>query len=214
VIRRPSRTGIALIDLGPGEEHVASLPARREHAVAVLAGTCELEADEGSIPLSVGDVVYMPRALRNDGRGLARLFVVSADGGPGGETRIVRRGDVPATQLRRELGFDRVHSTLSITAERTGSRRLLLGFARFERDGAHALHRHRTADEVVYVIDGDRCQHLTADQAVPVDSGELLFVEAGEWHGFRNAGAREAQIVFAYVGAATPGAEGYELFAG
>ena len=213
--------------LVPGECYAADSERFGESAVVPVHGTADCVDGEGR-SLAVGDVVYRPggvaHTVRNAGSADAHLLIVRAPtaaprlggrerGSPGpNAARVVRRRNVRACRLESVMGFRGVESTLALTAATVCARDLLVGFARFEPDGAHALHRHLAAAEVLYILEGEGCQHMGEEGRVALAKDDLTYVAAGEWHGFRNTGDHPAEVVFAYLGAASIETDGYELY--
>ncbi len=227
VAGRETRTAapVALVDIPAGGSYSLEPHPHREQLLVTLSGCFRTGPAPDATRLAAGDAVFVApgaaAALCNGGNTSATLLTITGpdigrfdaagDAPPDAQpVAVVRRAEVPSQQLGADLGFEGVRSALAVTAARVGSRSLLLGYARFEPDGIHHLHRHRQADELVYVIAGEGCQHLGAQPAT-LRSGDLLVIEREEWHGFRNRGRVDALILFVYVGAAAPGAEGYEL---
>lgn len=51
----------------------------------------------------------------------------------------------------------------------------------------HDLHRHPQAGEIVYMLEGEG-DHLVEDgDPIRIRAGDLVYIPAGEWHGFRNS---------------------------
>ena len=218
---------VAWTTLAPGECHAADSEPSGESAVVPVYGTVDC-VDGEDRSLAVGDVVYRPRGVAhtvcNAGSTVAHLLIVRAptaaprlDGRERGSlgpnaARVVRRQNVRACRLESAMGFRGVESTLALTAATVCSRDLLVGFARFKPNGAHALHRHLAAAEVLYILEGEGCQHMGEECPVALAQGDLTYVPAGEWHGFCNTSDRPAEVVFAYLGAASIETDGYELY--
>jgi len=227
---------VACIRVGPGGGYGAHRHPTCERVVIVLSGTgVQVTADQPA-RFGASDFLHVPAGVghgfSNGGPEEARLLVayygthsadpaahqpVSGDGateGGGRATGPISWRSLPAVELGASDGFVGVRSTLVVTAETAGAQRLLAGVARFAPGGTHVLHRHRTAGEALYVLDGDACWHLgPRSTATHVPAGALTSVEAGEWHGLVNRGPTEATAVFFYLGAATVGEDGYELAA-
>src|SRR5262249_23021378 len=54
------------------------------------------------------------------------------------------------------------------------------------------VHKHTSEDEVIYVIKGHGFAVINEEQtAVPIETGSLLYVPIGTWHGLRNADPTE-----------------------
>ncbi|MFB6892767.1 cupin domain-containing protein [Kitasatospora sp. NPDC056327] len=91
-----------------------------------------------------------------------------------------------------------------------GAHRLTVAASVFGAGGGHDLHRHPHADEFFLVLSGGGT-HLTADTEVPVRAGDLVFVPAGEWHGFRTAPAGPTAALYGYLGAPSLARAGYQV---
>ncbi|MER7703585.1 cupin domain-containing protein [Kitasatospora sp. NPDC097605] len=96
------------------------------------------------------------------------------------------------------------------TDETVGAHRLTVAASEFGAGGSHDLHRHPHADEFFLVLSGGGT-HLTAATEVPVRAGDLVFVPAGEWHGFRTGPAGPTAALYGYLGAPSLARAGYEV---
>ncbi|WP_380281060.1 cupin domain-containing protein [Kitasatospora purpeofusca] len=91
-----------------------------------------------------------------------------------------------------------------------GARRLAVATSVFAVGGSHDLHRHPHADEFFLVLSGGGT-HLTAVTEVPVRAGDLVFVPAGEWHGFWTGRAGPTAALYGYLGAPSLARAGYQV---
>jgi quercetin dioxygenase-like cupin family protein len=58
------------------------------------------------------------------------------------------------------------------------------------------VHIHKWEDELIYVIKGRGFAVINADQAaVPIETGSVLYIPLGEWHGLRNVDPKEPMDV-------------------
>ncbi|MET8699475.1 cupin domain-containing protein [Kitasatospora sp. NPDC004723] len=96
------------------------------------------------------------------------------------------------------------------TDETVGARRLAVAASSFGADGSHDLHRHPHADEFFLVLSGGGT-HLMGGAQVPVHAGDLVFVPAGEWHGFRTGRAGPTAALYGYLGAPSLARAGYQV---
>lgn len=99
------------------------------------------------------------------------------------------------------------------TTDTVGSRSLVVATSTFVPGGSHDLHRHPHADEFFLVLSGTG-EHLTQDGPVRLAPGDLAFIPAGEWHGFRTDPAITTRTVYGYLGAGSLAQAGYDLRAG
>jgi quercetin dioxygenase-like cupin family protein len=91
-----------------------------------------------------------------------------------------------------------------------GTRSLMVAMSTFAPSGRHELHRHPHADQFFLVLSG-RGEHLTQDGPVSLAPGDLVFIRAGEWHGFRADPAITTDVVYGYLGAGSLDQAGYDL---
>ncbi|MFF8770953.1 cupin domain-containing protein [Kitasatospora sp. NPDC015120] len=96
------------------------------------------------------------------------------------------------------------------TDETVGALRLTVAASRFGAGGSHDLHRHPHADEFFLVLTGGGT-HLTETTGIPVRAGDLVFVPAGEWHGFRTGPAGPTAALYGYLGAPSLARAGYQV---
>jgi quercetin dioxygenase-like cupin family protein len=225
---------VALVRVGSGGGYAAHRHRSYETVVTVVSGTGLYVDGDRSMPFCESDVLYVPagasHGFYNAGTDAACLLMAcwgtdcadaptrTSASSPGSASRFGPRcrpvswHALPSVDLGAAEGFVDVRSTLVVTADTAGSQRLLAGVACFAPGGAHTLHRHRTAGEALYVMDGDACWHLGPDSpAARAPAGSLTTVMAGEWHGLVNRGPTEATVIFFYLGAASVSADGYEL---
>ena len=96
------------------------------------------------------------------------------------------------------------------TRATVGSNDFLLGASTFEPGGLHEHHRHPRGDEFLYILEGGG-EHLTPDGAVPLSAGEIAYIPANEYHGFKNPAGVLTRTLFGYFGPATLAEAGYEV---
>jgi quercetin dioxygenase-like cupin family protein len=123
------------------------------------------------------------------------------------------------TQVPEDQSLDSVSGWVGMsvrwlfTDETVGSRSLTLNVTTFEPGGAHELHRHPGCEEVLYMLEGSGL-HLTESGQRAIASGEVAYIPANEWHGFRNDRDVPARVLCCYGGAGSLDAAGYELLEG
>jgi len=96
------------------------------------------------------------------------------------------------------------------STDTVGSQSLVVATSTFVPGGSHDLHRHRHADEFFLVLSGTG-EHLTQDGPVRLTAGDLAFIPAGEWHGFRTDPEITTRTVYGYLGAGSLAQAGYDL---
>lgn len=116
------------------------------------------------------------------------------------------RGDV----LSAAGGFVFMGVRWLATTDTVGSRSLVVATSTFVPGGSHELHRHQHADEFFLVLSGTG-EHLTPEGTVRLAPGELAFIPAGEWHGFRTDPQITTRTVYGYLGAGSLAQAGYQL---
>lgn len=79
------------------------------------------------------------------------------------------------------------------------------------KPGLHEHHRHPRGDEFLYILEGGG-EHLTPDgTAISLSAGEIAYIPANEYHGFKNKDGVLTRTLFGYFGPATLGEAGYEV---
>ncbi|MFF2042639.1 cupin domain-containing protein [Kitasatospora sp. NPDC058170] len=96
------------------------------------------------------------------------------------------------------------------SAETVGARRITVAATTFGSGGGHDLHRHPCADEFFLVVSGGG-RHLTATGGLHLSRGDLVYLPAGEWHGFRTDRAGPTTALHGYLGAPSLERAGYQL---
>ena len=88
----------------------------------------------------------------------------------------------------------------------TGSHRLTAAMERIRPGDAIPVHRHKDADELIFLHSGSGSIVL-GDAEVPLEAGSLAFVPRGTWHGPRNTHpSAELHILVVF---SEPGIDGY-----
>ncbi|MFG3052023.1 cupin domain-containing protein [Kitasatospora sp. NPDC048239] len=96
------------------------------------------------------------------------------------------------------------------SAETVGARRITVAASTFASGGSHDLHRHAAADEFFLLVSGGG-RHLTATGGPHLSRGDLVYLPAGEWHGFQTDRAGPATALHGYLGAPSLERAGYQL---
>ncbi|MDH6575360.1 cupin domain-containing protein [Kitasatospora sp. MAP5-34] len=112
--------------------------------------------------------------------------------------------------LTRAGGFAGMGVHWLATAATVGSRQLALATSTFTPSGSHDLHCHPDADEFFLVLAGGG-DHLTEGGRVRLAQGDLAYVPAGEWHGFRTRRDVTTVALYGYLGAAGLEQAGYRI---
>lgn len=107
-------------------------------------------------------------------------------------------------------GITDMHVDWLVTTATEGARTVCAACSSFVGDGTHELHRHPDADEFFLVLEGGG-EHLTEDGPVRMGPGDLVYIPAGEWHGYRTDPGLTTRTVYGYLGAGSLAAAGYEL---
>ncbi|UQA56802.1 cupin domain-containing protein [Polyangium aurulentum] len=224
----PGALGMLLVQaLSKGAElPVHTLPAA-ESVTFLLSGKGEWSAPREPWPLAPGQGVYNPsesrRAFRaTDDEGAVMLVVYGGTtdprdalpcatyGATGCGCRIAGAADRGDGALRAAGGFIDMGVRWLATTQTVGARALVVATSTFTPGGSHALHRHPRADEFFLVLQGGG-EHLTQDGPVRLNPGDMAYIPAGEWHGFRTDPGTTTRTVYGYLGAGSLEQAGYEL---
>ena len=63
-----------------------------------------------------------------------------------------------------------------------GTQTTVFNVTEFPPSRSHEVHRHAYAEEYFFVLEGSGL-HLTREEPVRLNKGDLVFVPQGEWHG-------------------------------
>jgi quercetin dioxygenase-like cupin family protein len=200
--------------------------------MVVLGGSGAVLTPAAEHPASEGTLVYAPRGswhgLRAGDQGLRILMIYGGPTSPrdidyDNADGVVTDGAAHAVCLNLwdadevqandpAQGFHHISARWLVDDEHLGSASFVVGQSGFDaRTGIHDLHRHPSGEEFLYLLSGSGL-HIDQDGAeIPVQAGDITFVPANEWHGFRNSGDQKALAIFGYFGATSLTAAGYEL---
>jgi len=188
-----------------------------ESALVVLAGAGDWRGDGHTWSLRQGDGVYTPAGGAHEWTATSDdtcLLVVRADApredGPPEPRRFAATDDSGEGVLGSVGGFVDMGVRWLATTETVGARRLVVATSTFTPGGSHGLHRHHNADEFFLVVSGSGA-HLTETGEVALVEGDLVFVPANEWHGYRTDEGTVTRAVYGYLGAGSLEQAGYEL---
>jgi len=198
----------------------------------LLSGKGEHLTENGPIAIKAGDATYVPQntwhGFRNTGLGNAVLLSIYSPAAhlsdAGYETfhgaiDTSKPAQVPMSSLSQmqgdaaldaDSGFVGLGVFWLATRATVGSNDFLLGASTFEPGGLHEHHRHPRGDEFLYILEGGG-EHLTPDGAVRLSAGEIAYIPANEYHGFKNPAGVLTRTLFGYFGPATLAEAGYEV---
>jgi quercetin dioxygenase-like cupin family protein len=198
----------------------------------LLAGRGEHLTENGPVAIRAGDATYVPKntwhGFRNTGTEKAVLLslyspvATLADAGyetyvgeiDGSRPAQVAKSSLAALQgdaaLDQDAGFIGLGVFWLATRDTVGTDDFLLGASTFEPGGMHEHHRHAHGDEFLFILEGGG-DHLTPDGAVPLSAGEVAYMPANEYHGFKNKEGVLTRTLFGYFGPATLTEAGYEV---
>lgn len=113
--------------------------------------------------------------------------------------------------LKSDEGWVRMDVRWMCTEDSVGAQFATFGRTLFgPGGGAHELHTHPNAEEILYVIRGEGIA-ISGDEEFKIGPGDLVFVPKGDLHFFKNTHATDdLEVVFVYGGAPTLEKAGYE----
>lgn len=119
--------------------------------------------------------------------------------------------DVQAADgLREDEGWVRMKVQFLISAANSGAQEVVFGRTIFTPGSRHEAHRHVNAEEIQYVVRGERIV-IDGDGEIPVVAGDVVHTQRGQWHGFINTSdSEDAEVIWLWAGAASREAAGYE----
>lgn len=113
------------------------------------------------------------------------------------------------TSLRAEDGWVDMDVKWLITSDSVGAKETVFGITIFPPGAKHDIHHHPNAEETEYVIEGEGVARV-GDEDVAMKAGDIVFVPAGDNHGFVNtSSSKRAVMIWCYGGAASLEAAGY-----
>jgi len=111
---------------------------------------------------------------------------------------VSRRTVAEDPEIPTKPGWEGMHLWWLIGRGTVGSEAGVVCSVDFPPTKGHDLHLHPNADEIFIVVKGGG-SHLTAHGPVPVVEGDVVFIPAGELHGFRND-REETCVAMAFYG--------------
>ncbi|MFL5355927.1 cupin domain-containing protein [Archangium sp.] len=209
----------------------ATVPAHRvpaaESVTFVLSGRTDWNTGGQVWTLIPGEGVFNPpgtrrafHAARDEGAVLLTVYggtadprgasPRTADGVTGCGCRIQHLADRGNSPLGSAGGFIDMGVHWLATTQTVGTRAVVVATSTFTPGGSHQLHRHPHADEFFLVLEGGG-EHLTRRGSLRLNPGDLAYIPAGEWHGFRTDPGVTTRTVYGYLGAGCLDQAGYEL---
>jgi quercetin dioxygenase-like cupin family protein len=107
-------------------------------------------------------------------------------------------------------GWEGLHVWWLIGREETGARDIVFNVTEFPPHKVHEIHRHPNCEEALYVLKGSGL-HLSEGEPVRQAEGEVVFIEAGEWHGFMNDTDSPTTVIAVFGGIGGYEEAGYEV---
>jgi quercetin dioxygenase-like cupin family protein len=226
---------MSIAEFAPGGSHKLHRHPRAGQISFLSSGSGEHLTENGSVPVKAGDTTYVPanewHGFRNTGSKPAILVslyspaATLADAGyeshqgtldlsrPASVRKISLSDLQGDAALDEDAGFIGLGVFWLATRDTLGTDSFLLGASTFEPGGLHEHHRHPNGDEILFILEGGG-EHLTPDGAVPLSAGEIAYIPANEFHGFKNPEGVLTKTLFAYFGSATLAEAGYEVRTG
>ncbi len=226
--RVPGALGMLMVQaLTKGAELAAHRLPSAESVTFLLSGKGEWLTPDQSWRLNPGEGVYNPPGTR-------RAFTAGRDEDAvmlvvyGGTTdprdaephpahgvaecgcRVARKVDTGNSSLQEAGGFIDMGVHWLATTETVGTRKVVVATSTFTPGGSHQLHRHPNADEFFLVLQGSG-EHLTQNGPVRMNPGDIVYIPANEWHGYRTDPGVTTRTVYGYLGAGSLEQAGYEL---
>jgi quercetin dioxygenase-like cupin family protein len=120
------------------------------------------------------------------------------------------RNDTPEdSTVAGRPGWEGLHVWWLVGREQTGAGRVVLNVTEFPANSWHELHRHPNCEEALYVLEGAGL-HLSEGEPVRQEQGEVVFIPAGEWHGFANDTDSPTTVLAVFGGVGSYEEAGYE----
>ena len=223
---------LSVAEFEPGGMHKLH---RHPHAAQIsylMSGTAEHLTENGPVSIKSGDMVYSEKnewhGFRNSGTSpavLVTLYSPSAELAECGYESFVGRPDLSKAPRVKKVSLDDLQGDVALdegagfiglgvfwlaTRDTVGTDTFLLGASTFEPGGLHEFHRHPNGDEILFILEGGG-EHLTLDGAISLSAGEIAYIPANEYHGFRNKAGVLTKTLFGYFGPATLEEAGYQI---
>lgn len=231
-----SRGALVLSVAAPGTRHVLHRHPNCEQVTYVLSGSGLHLTTEEPVRQQAGDAAHIGpgewHGFENDTEETTVMMAVYGGAGspeaagyelfpPTYEVQGYADDDAKESESVSKRGFGQqgVDSTLPsdrsdvawlVTSEIVGAENIALGTTSFGPDDRQVLHRHPHADEILLVTDGGGFHFAEDAEETPLSQGEVAYVPAGEWHGFRGNERGGTTAVLVYLGVALPAEAGWE----
>lgn len=223
---------LSIAEFAPGGFHSLHRHDRSSQISYLLSGRGEHLTENGPVPVRAGDATFVPKntwhGFRNTGTDKAVLLSIYSPASHlseagyesfSGKIDTSKPAHVALSSLAKlqgdaaldaDAGFIGLGVFWLATRDTVGSNDFLLGASTFEPGGLHEHHRHPRGDEFLYILEGGG-EHLTPDGAIPLSAGEIAYIPANEYHGFRNPEGLLTRTLFGYFGPATLEEAGYQV---
>ena len=106
---------------------------------------------------------------------------------------VTRNEDVD--KLAFDWGVIRMLSEEQVTGAKTFS----FGFVELAEGKGHIRHNHPTADEIIYVLEGEGDQMLDDKDTVRVTAGDCIWIPMGVYHSTVNQGSGPMKLIVVYA---------------
>jgi quercetin dioxygenase-like cupin family protein len=123
------------------------------------------------------------------------------------EKRSIRT--TPEDPSVKERGWEGLRVWWLVDGGETGAERVVFNVTEFAPGKVHELHRHPYCEEVLYVLTGSGL-HLSDGEPVRQNEGDVIYIPAGEWHGFMNDSDRPTTVIAVFGGVGSYDEAGYE----
>jgi mannose-6-phosphate isomerase-like protein (cupin superfamily) len=118
--------------------------------------------------------------------------------------------DVPKIAgLKRKDGWVDMQVQFLIDKQSAGADHVV-GWTVLKPGARHETHLHRNCDEFFIVLKG-RGHILTEHGEEPAAEGDVVYSPRRCWHGFNNTSSEDVVLVWAWMGAGSIAASGYEV---
>jgi quercetin dioxygenase-like cupin family protein len=223
---------LSIAEFQPGGQHRLHRHPNAAQITYLLSGAGEALTVNGPVPIKAGDATYARRnewhGFRNTGGENATIVTIFSPAAlPAQSGYETYEGEIDSPlapkvaktslskmqgdkALDEDAGFIGLGVFWLATKDTIGSEGFLLGASTFEPGGLHEHHRHPNGDEFLFILEGGG-EHLTPDGAVRLDAGEIAYIPAGEYHGYRNKAGVLTRTLFGYFGAGSLEEAGYEV---